>query len=149
MTRPFFPVAIDSTTLACKLWLNAVSDDGYGIGWFEGRLWRVHRYAFYKKTGKLTPGLDVCHKCNNKLCWEGEHLYEGTRAENMLQATQDGLTSKKLQPEQVREIRKVLAMECPKGQLAARDSQLSKLYQVSRTGISDIRLGRAWRNLHD
>jgi len=141
-----FPMAIDSTT-PCKLWLGAVSDDGYGVGWFEGRLWKVHRYAEYKKTGSLTTGLDVCHTCNNKICWEPEHLYQGTRAENMAQATRDGLTSKKLTPEQVRAIRELFDTKPKEVGKTAFDNMLAKQFQVSRTAIYDIRAGRAWRNL--
>lgn len=148
MTKPPFPLAIDST-VPCKLWTKALSTDGYGIGWFTDRLWKAHRKAFFDNHGYLTPGLDVCHICNNKTCWEPAHLYEGTRLENMKQATQDGLTSKKLTPEQVREIRKLLKEPCEWRNKSARDRQIGKLFGVSRTSISDIRLKRAWRNLDD
>jgi hypothetical protein len=148
MTSPVhFPLAIDSTTLPCKVWDKAANTDGYGLGWFEGKLWRVHRYAMYKKQGFLTPCLDVCHSCNVKLCWEPSHLWEGTRAQNMAQATNDGLTSKKLTPDQVREIRKLLG-ECNwVRRFTIYDSMIAKEFGVSRYAITDIRTGRAWSNL--
>lgn len=147
MTKFHFPLAIDSTTFPCKVWLGAISDDGYGVGWFEGHLWKVHRYAEYCKLKNLTPGLDVCHICNNKLCWEPTHLYQGTRAANMAQATRDGLTSKKLLVEQVQIIRKLFDTKPAEIGKVAFDNMLAKRYGVSRTAISDIRTGRAWRNL--
>jgi hypothetical protein len=51
----------------------------------------VHRDALQQKLGRLVrSGFDACHHCDVKLCIQPEHLYEGTRKENMRDALERG-----------------------------------------------------------
>lgn len=55
MTSPHFPIAIDSTT-PCKLWLGAVSDDGYGVGQ-KSFVFRELRFTTYEQNVRG----ETCH----------------------------------------------------------------------------------------
>jgi hypothetical protein len=79
----------------CWLWTGAVSFKGYGRVWAqEGhgartrkrKAFPAHRVAVFLATGS-DPGLLVLHRCDNKRCVRPEHLYVGTNADNMRDAS--------------------------------------------------------------
>lgn len=44
----------------------------------------MHRQALEEKLGRaIRPGLCALHHCDTPPCYEPEHLYEGTMADNM------------------------------------------------------------------
>jgi hypothetical protein len=78
----------------CWLWTGATGGkDGYGKiqrgrrG--MGYLW-AHRVAFDLEYGAIPLGLQVLHRCDNPLCVRPEHLFLGTRSDNMRDAANKG-----------------------------------------------------------
>jgi len=70
----------DSVT-GCWNWTGKVGLKGYGIlpRPFKG----AHRWIYEQIHGEINnPKLYVCHKCNNKLCVNPDHLYLGTAKDN-------------------------------------------------------------------
>src|SRR5712692_9831433 len=59
--------------------------DGYGQIVMDGVFYYTHRLSAQLFLGYL-PGLDldICHKpeCKSKACWNPDHLYLGTKADN-------------------------------------------------------------------
>ena len=43
----------------------------------------MHRLAWIEAHGPIPDGLFVLHQCDNPSCFEVEHLFLGTHAENM------------------------------------------------------------------
>lgn len=51
---------------------------------------RVHRVAYRMLVGPLEEGKVILHKCNNSLCYEVTHLYQGTQADNIRDSIEAG-----------------------------------------------------------
>lgn len=66
----------------CILWTGAVSGDGYGNTWHNGRNIGAHRLAWEEVHGPIPSGLFVCHTCDVPLCINVDHLFLGTPKDN-------------------------------------------------------------------
>lgn len=102
----------------CFLWGGGIIKTGYGV--FNAKvpglvnMWRAHRFSWLVHDNKLIEGLDLCHTCDNRLCVNPDHLWMGTRQENLLDCKQ-----KKRNPHWIR-------THCKKGHEYTEDNILRK-----------------------
>jgi len=77
----------------CLVWMASSSGwPGRKYGCFSilGKPIKAHRFSLLVKQGYLTAGKMACHTCDNSLCVEADHLYEGTGSQNIRDAVERG-----------------------------------------------------------
>lgn len=72
----------------CWVWTGVVNHRGYGRYHYttdQGVLnGSAHRLALELALGRpIRPGMSALHRCDNPPCCNGEHLFEGTQADNL------------------------------------------------------------------
>lgn len=135
-------------TEACWNWTGRLDKGGYGQFSLKtmGNC-RAPRYAWEITYGPIPDGLFVCHRCDNRLCVNPDHLFLGTPKDNSQDAAQKGRMDRgedrhcaKLTEEDVREIRR-------KYQTGATQLEISNGYPVSRATIGRIINRRIWKHV--
>lgn len=86
-------VQIDPVS-GCWNWAGRVRENGYCRTSFKQKSWYLHRLAYVAFKKDIPRGLDVCHKCDNRKCCNPDHLFAGSRLENMMDAVSKGRQAK-------------------------------------------------------
>lgn len=78
-------------TSECWNWTGGKSERGYGRMHIGRKPVPAHRVSLFLETGLWPPdGKDVCHHCDNPSCVRPDHLFVGSRSENMKDASKKG-----------------------------------------------------------
>lgn len=76
------------TAAGCWEYTGYILPNGYGEICFKGKQVRVHRLVYRIVKGEIPDGKNVCHSCDNTICFNPDHLEPGTQRENILQSVE-------------------------------------------------------------
>lgn len=148
-----FLALVDPTTIGrdqCWIWRGGGKGNGYGSFVVGGKTWPAHRAAYLLFNGQHPGANDVCHRCDNRPCVNPDHLFLGTRADNMADCKAKGRTARgsalgdrrgengpaaKLDWPTVRAIRASFAPS----------KELAQIYGVGSDNINRIRRHDTWK----
>lgn len=133
----------------CFVWQGTINNDGYGVVYWHNYPYRAHRISYWLYNGEIPEGKVVCHRCNNKLCVNPDHLYAATPKKNTQDAVRDGLmvgktgensASAKLTRDQAVEVVK-------RRKQGERKIDIAKDYGISHWTFGDILKGTSWPDI--
>lgn len=137
---------IDDST-GCWIWTGYCEPFGHGAMALNGRKERVHRVAaFVWLDLDLLSDLHVLHLCDNLPCFNPDHLYLGTNADNMRDRVNAGSYGngksgkRKLQDDDVRKVLYLLTEGMSQHQIA-------KIMGVTQPTIRAIVIGRTHKHI--
>ena len=141
-------------TNTCWLWRGGISSRGYGNFAFRrnGKIInnRTHRFSFILQNGKIPKNKIICHKCDNPICVNPNHLFLGTISDNVQDAIKKGLwnpargeqnAASKLTTKIVKKIRNLYST----GRYTQKE--LAKRFHLSRGGAYPIIRNIHWKHI--
>lgn len=138
----------------CWTWTGSRLPSGYGRFYPRFRVGLyAHRVSWEMANGTAVPGgLHVCHTCDNPACVRPDHLFVGTRLDNMrdmvakgreshhVAAFGEGHHAAKLTADDVRAIRAAAAHGESRAALARR-------FGVTKANVNQIVWRTAWKHV--
>lgn len=134
-----------TTEGGCILWSGVTDVRGYGIIYSSThrrgqRTFLAHRVAWELANGPIPDGLWALHRCDNPPCVNVDHLFIGTRHDNIDDMARKGRSpNRKLTDEQIRAVRARYASG------GVSQQRLADEYGVHQTCISGIVRNRRWK----
>lgn len=106
----------------------------------------AHRYSYMVFVGDIPNGLFVCHKCDNPKCINPDHLFVGTRQDNVDDRQRKGrnVTYKGEKHPRAKLTNDIVANIKADMITGVERRVIAKKYKASISALKDIRHGRTW-----
>lgn len=130
---------------ACWNWRAGTFDGRYGaFGPTPGKAVGAHRVSWELTNGPIPDGLVVCHKCDNRLCVNPDHLFLGTSKQN----SQDMVAKARQNKGEDRYCAKLTTAQVSAIRLDPRPQRaIAQDYGVSQTLVQYVKSRRNWKHV--
>lgn len=141
----------------CWEWQGSVSAQ-YGYARVGEKTYRVNRLSWMLANNReVREGYCICHTCDNPICINPKHLWEGTRSENMRDMGRKGRNSLQRYPElqkygedshlaklKASDVQKIRALVAS-GEHTQKE--IGKIYGICQQHVSDLIRRRRWAHV--
>ena len=105
----------------------------------------AHRIAYILANGPIADNMCVCHRCDNPLCCNVDHLFLGTQQDNVSDKTTKGRQAKGSRNSGAK-LTEESALAIFSSKLLVRET--AKLFGVSYGLVVEIRAKKLWKHIH-
>lgn len=132
------------TREGCWVWTGAVNSAGYGSIINGKRTEVAHRVSYTIHRGPPW-GMCVCHRCDNRLCVNPDHLFLGSVTENNADRHKKGRSRGASHPGETNPAAKLTA-DMAREIFAAkgRYKDIGERFGIQAGTVGDIKRGRIW-----
>jgi hypothetical protein len=127
----------------CWLWNRSLGKHGYGEVNISGNQMRAHIASYIVFKGEIPKGMLVCHSCDIKNCINPEHLWLGTAKDNSTDMFNKGRRVKKLNQQDVINIRK----EWDENYSHSLGSYICAQYGITPSHLNSIVKRKIWKHI--
>ena len=138
--------SIPVTECGCQIWTGGLTQDGYGEIKINGKKERAHRVSWRENKGKIPPRMCILHRCDTRPCINPDHLFIGTRPDNVEDMDKKGRRKvglgenhghSKLTKEDIIAIRT----------MPGTAREIAQKFGVAHSGIVRIKQGHIWKSV--
>lgn len=148
----FDDLYIPEPNSGCWLWLGQINNKGYGKFQLKRSGYSsvyAHRFSYQVHNCIEVPlHLDVCHSCDMPCCVNPDHLWVGTRKQNMMDCIQKNRQGKQDRSGSMNGRAVLCEWQVLSIRMDSRSlSEIAKEYGCEKTAISRIKSRKSWRHI--
>lgn len=138
----------------CWIWTGGLFTNGYGQFWRTSGSMPAHRYSYYLHFEDLEADSQICHRCDNPLCVNPAHLFQGNALINKHDSMNkdrhsrgERVNTAKITKVQVRQIRAAAQTLSYSGKKKRMRELFIKFPEISDRIIKAVVYGHTWRHV--
>ncbi len=132
----------------CHVWTGGKNPGGYGNLKTQGKTRSAHVVGFELQNGPVPTGMCVLHKCDNRACIRGSHLFLGTYKDNAQDAAAKGRHKNPRMPGELHPLARLTQVQVSAMRAEFREGtskpSLEMKYKITRRHLNRVLSGERW-----
>lgn len=136
-----------SEVTGCWEWQGGLTGGGYAVTSYKGRQVGLHRQSYIIHHGPLNDGAQARHTCDNRRCWNPDHLVAGTALDNAQDAIERDRLSRGTRRYNAKITDEIALLIKAQAAAGVSHSAIAKEYGYSRPNVTRLVNGHIWKHL--